>query len=106
MRDDELEQEFRPVRTIGVGRPRRQWSAFDGADQRAFAERPVDDDRGATLARKRKDPCFDLALDGAVRHLHEVERLPPHDLLDFAMTPALGRRHAHITDLSRRLHGK
>ena len=44
MRDDELEQELRPVRAVDLGGPGRQRMALQPSDQRAFAERPVDDD--------------------------------------------------------------
>ena len=43
--------------------------------QRALAERPVDDDGDAALARQRQDALLDLAVEQVVGDLHEVDRL-------------------------------
>ena len=45
----------------------RQRMARDRADQRALAERPVDDDRDAALARERQDALLDLAVERRCR---------------------------------------
>src|SRR6185503_6990738 len=91
MRDDELEQHLRPTRTAEIRRPRGQRMACDGVDQRTLPERAVHDDADAALARERQDARFDFTVDGVVRHLHEVERMARHDLLDIAVAPPFRR---------------
>ena len=45
------------------------------SDQLALAERPIDDDGDAALARQRQDAVFDLAIEDVVGDLDEIERL-------------------------------
>ena len=78
--------------------------ALHGSDQRAFAERPVDDDGDAPIACERKNAGFDVALDRAIGDLNEVERMAAHDRLDLLVPPALRRRHADIAHFASGLH--
>ena len=80
-------------------------TAADPADQRAFLERPVDDDGDAALARQRQDALLDFAVDRVVGDLNEIERLAAHDLLELAVAAAFGSRDADIADLAGGFHG-
>ena len=100
--DDELQQRTAPSSRSRSRRPRR---AAGGARRArisvALAERAVDDDRDAALARERQDPLLDLAVERVVGDLHEVERLAAHDLLDLAMAAAFRRRDADVAQPAR-----
>jgi hypothetical protein len=49
--------------------------ALHGTDQRAFAERPVDDDGDAPIARERKNAGFDARVRRRYTTPDEVERM-------------------------------
>ena len=106
MRDDELEQELRPAETTDFGGPGRQRLPRYAVDQRALLERTVDDHGHATLLRQGQDASLGLAVEHIVAHLHEIERLSAHDLLEVAMTPAFGGGYAHIAQLPAGFHGE
>ncbi len=89
MRDDELQQDLRPVRAVDLGGPRWQWVARDRADQVSLAERPVDNDTDPALARQRQNPQLDFAIEHVIGDLHEIQWLARHDLLELAVAPAL-----------------
>ena len=78
----------------------------DPLDQVALAERPVDDHRDAALARERQDALLGLAVEDVVGHLHEIERMRAHDLLEVAMAAAFRGRDADIAQPAGRLHGE
>src|SRR5262245_9563455 len=63
MRNDELEQELRPVGAIDLRGPCRQRMTLYPSDQLALAERSIDDDADAPLACQRKNAVFDLAVE-------------------------------------------
>jgi hypothetical protein len=52
MRDDELQRHLRPAVAVDLGRPGRQAMQGERAQQRALAERAVDQHRDAALLRE------------------------------------------------------
>ena len=56
--------------------------------------------------RQRQDAVFDLAVEDVVGHLHEIERLRAHDLLDVAMAASFRGGDPDIADLAGRFHGE
>src|SRR5262249_8915124 len=85
MRDDELKKDLRPARAPALPPPTGQGMALELSEQLAFAKRPINDHADAAVPRQRKDAIFDLAVKNVVGDLHEIERLRPHDPLDFGV---------------------
>src|SRR5262245_66651627 len=74
------------------------------SDQLALAERSIDDDADAPLARQRKNATFHLAVEDVVSDLDEIERLRAHDLLDLAVAASFRGCDPDIAELSGCLH--
>src|SRR5262245_19348162 len=106
MRDDEFENGLRPARAIDLCGPVGQRMALQLLGELALAKRPVDDDGDAAIPCQRKNSLFDLAVEDVVSHLHKIERLRAHDLLDVAMASPFRGRDADIADLPGCLHGE
>src|SRR5688572_13732198 len=83
---------------------RRNCAQFAQSISRALAERAVDDHGDPALLRQRQDALLDLAVEDVVRHLHEVERVRSHDLLDLAVAASFRRRDAVVADPLLGLH--
>jgi hypothetical protein len=108
VRDDEFEQELRPVRAADLRREGRQRVTLDLPDQRTLAERPVDDHADAALARQRQDARLHLAVEHVVCHLHKIDRLLRHDAFDVAKRIRLAELAQAVADhvLRRAVHGR
>src|SRR5262249_8776672 len=87
----------------GVG---RQLRLLDAIDELAALERTIADDRDLSFPRERQDVALDLAVDGVVGDLDEVDRLRAHDLLGPAMATALRGRDSDEAELAGLLHAE
>ena len=92
-----------PSQSISAAQAGSGWRA-SCAQQRAFAEGPVDDDRDAALLGQRQDALLDLAVEQVVGDLHEVDRLAAHHVLDLGVAPAFRRGDAHVAQPAGGLH--
>ena len=86
--------------------PVREGVPLDLPDQMPLPEGAIDDHGDAAVTRQRQDARLDLPVEHIVGHLHEVDRLRAHDLLDEIVPPTLRCGDPDVSHLSRRLHGE
>eukprot|EP00998_Keelungia_sp_KM082_P004075 NODE_15128_length_414_cov_0.804878_g15105_i0.p2 GENE.NODE_15128_length_414_cov_0.804878_g15105_i0~~NODE_15128_length_414_cov_0.804878_g15105_i0.p2 ORF type:complete len:123 (-),score=16.57 NODE_15128_length_414_cov_0.804878_g15105_i0:45-413(-) len=97
MRDDELQQEFRPIAGTGVCGPGRQRMVLHGIDKLAAPVRPVADDGDIAFGGERQQPVFRIPVNGVVGELHEIDVFRRHDLCHVGMAHAVRSGDADIT---------
>src|SRR5262245_33293571 len=106
VRNDEFEDDLCPARAADLRRPAWQRMALQLPRQLALAKRAVDDDGDAAIFCQRQNAILDLAVEDIVGHLHEIERLRAHDLLNVTMAPSFRGGDADIAKLAGRFHGE
>ena len=103
MRHDVLQEELRPARAIEFRRPRRQRPALRRIEQATAAERQVDHDAHAALARERQQALVRAAVVEREIHLDEVESLLAHHRLEGLVLAIVRGGGAEIADALGRL---
>src|SRR5215207_123758 len=100
MRDDELQNDLCPARALDLRSPGRQRTPGKLPGQLALPKWPVDDDGDASFLSQWENAAFDLAVEDVVSHLHEIDGVGAHDLLDLAVTSTFRSGDTNVAHLS------
>ena len=90
MRDDELEEELRPVGAVNLAGKVRQRMPVEQLEQLLRPEWPVDDHREAAIGSHGQQSLFRLAIQDVVAELDEVDRLRRHHVRHGVVYGVLG----------------